>query len=257
VLFYLGTHEAHWLRLTDVPLFVSRRRLVKRKTLPRALGRWALDSGGFTEISQFGGWEVSPSQYISEVRRFKDEIGNMDWAAPQDWMCEPMMLERTGLAVKDHQRLTIESYLTLRTEAPDLPFIPVLQGWELGDYLDHIADYERAGINLADEAVVGLGSVCRRQNTTEAAHIVRALSGNGINLHGFGFKVAGLRAAGDAMTSADSLAWSYGARRQPPLRGCTHQSCSNCIKYALQWREKVMTAIDAPKQPALPGDWYR
>lgn len=44
--------------------------------------------------------------------------------------------------------------------APDLPFIPVIQGWELSDYLDCVARYERAGIDLTVLPVVGLGSVC-------------------------------------------------------------------------------------------------
>ena len=246
----------HWLGLLDVPIFVSRRRLTRRKTFPRALGRWALDSGGFTEISQFGEWQVTPADYITEVRRFRDEVGGMDWASPQDWMCEPMMLEKTGLTVADHQRLTIDSYLELRAAAPDLPFIPVLQGWELGDYLSHIEAYDDAGVDLSSEPVVGLGSVCRRQNTNEAAHIVRAIAAKGIKLHGFGFKLDGLRKIADVLASADSLAWSYGARRQEPLDGCTHKSCANCMKYAMQWRGKVMSAIESPKQPALPGQWY-
>lgn len=46
--FYLGTHMANWLGQTDVPLFVSHMRLRDRKTYPRALGPWALDSGAFT-----------------------------------------------------------------------------------------------------------------------------------------------------------------------------------------------------------------
>ncbi|MGW4241176.1 deazapurine DNA modification protein DpdA family protein [Nocardia sp. NPDC004722] len=44
--FYLGTHQPHWLALTDVPLFISDVRLRDRKTFPRARGEWGLDSGG-------------------------------------------------------------------------------------------------------------------------------------------------------------------------------------------------------------------
>ena len=49
--FYLGTHQTGWLAKLDVPLFVSRRRLATLRKLPRAVGSWALDSGGFTELS--------------------------------------------------------------------------------------------------------------------------------------------------------------------------------------------------------------
>src|SRR6266536_1053296 len=105
--FYLGTHETSWLAKTDVPLFVSRRRLTMRKKLPVALGTWALDSGGSTEFSLYGEWRTPHEQYAEEVRRFKDEIGGLQWVAPQDWMCEPFMLEKTGLTIKEHQTRTI------------------------------------------------------------------------------------------------------------------------------------------------------
>ena len=51
------------------------------------------------------------------------------WAAPQDWMCEPAIIAKTGLAVVEHQRRTVTNFLELQALAPDLPFIPVLHGW--------------------------------------------------------------------------------------------------------------------------------
>ena len=57
------------------------------------------------------------------VRRYADEIGNLAWAAAQNWMCEPWIVEETGLSVAEHQRRTIENYLELRTKAPELPWL--------------------------------------------------------------------------------------------------------------------------------------
>jgi hypothetical protein len=113
----------------------------------------------------------------------------------------------------------------------------VLQGWELDDYLRCVELYESVGVDLDREELVGLGSVCRRQNTAEAARIVRAL--DGLPLHGFGMKTSGLAVYADALASADSMAWSYRARRDHPLRGCTHKSCANCIRYARRWRKRI------------------
>lgn len=99
--FYLGTHQVDWLgrqAFADVPLFVSARRLRARKVFPRATGRWALDSGGFSEISLHGRWQTTPEQYAAETRRWRDEIGGLEWAAVQDWMCEPHMLKRAAYA---------------------------------------------------------------------------------------------------------------------------------------------------------------
>lgn len=236
--FWLGTHETAWLGRTDVGLMVSHRRLAVRKTLPRSLGPWVLDSGGFSELSLFGEWRTTSPQYVAAVRRYAAEIGQLTWAAPQDWMCEPVMLSRTGLSVAEHQHRTIVSVLELRQRAPALPWIPVLQGWTVRDYLAHADAYAAAGIDLESEAIVGLGSVCRRQGTSLPAQIAQALPT--LRLHGFGVKTTGLARYGGLLTSADSLAWSFRARRSPPLAGCTHGSCANCLTFALQWRERVL-----------------
>lgn len=238
--FYLGTHEPSWLGRTEVPLFISRRRLARLKRLPRALGPWALDSGGFTELTLHGRWVTGARSYVAEVRRWSEEIGQLRWAACQDWMCEPFMLNRTGLSVSEHQRRTIDSYRELRDLAPDLPWVPVLQGWTVGDYWRHVEAYAQAGVDLGRLPLVGLGSVCRRQSALRATALLASLAVvDGLSLHGFGFKLKGLEGAAPYLASADSLAWSYHARRRPPLPGCSHKSCVNCLAYALRWRLRV------------------
>jgi hypothetical protein len=252
-MFYLGTHMPHWLTRTDVPLFVSRRRLTGRRTLPRARGRWALDSGGFTELNLFGEWRTTPAEYVADARRFRDEVGGMDWAAPQDYMCEPAVLRRTGGTVALHQARTVDNFLRLRDLAPDVPFVPVLQGWRLEDYLRHVGAYQAAGVDLTAEQTVGVGSVCRRQRTGEIEHILGTLAAEGLRLHGFGLKVGGLRVGAHHLTSADSLSWSARGRRvHPPACGsATHKTEANCLTFALEWREHVRLMVDAPKQYAL------
>ena len=238
--FYLGTHMSQWLGWVTVPLFVSRRRLTVRTRLPRATCRWALDSGGFTEISTYGRWQITTREYVVEVRRFRDEIGKMDWAAPQDWMCEPWIVQKTGLSVREHQRRTIDNFMELRTLAPDVKWTPVLQGYTLEDYLFCVYFYQQAGVRLADEPLVGLGSICRRQATDEIVEIVKVLHAQGLNLHGFGVKILGLPRLAPMLSSADSMAWSLNARKHPPLPGHTHVNCGNCLEYALLWRKKVL-----------------
>jgi hypothetical protein len=96
------------------------------------------------------------------------------------------MLARTGLTVAEHQARTVGNYLELRALAPELPFIPVLQGWTISQYLDCVDRYTNAGIDLTALPLVGLGSVCRRQHTPAIAAIVQALASGGLRLHGFG-----------------------------------------------------------------------
>lgn len=245
--FWLGTHQLaqKWWD-ARVPLFVSRRGLTRRKTLPEARVPWAKDSGGFTELSMFGEWRTTEDQYVADTVRFRDEIGMLDWVAPMDWMCEPHMLEKTGRTVLEHQILTIGNFLRLRDRLGEL-VIPVLQGWKRDDYLRCWELYDSLGVDLEDERLVGLGSVCRRQHTSEILEVVSSLEP--LKLHGFGVKIKGLAKYGRMLESADSMSWSFTARRQPPLPGCTgHINCANCIVYALQWYERVLsiTPVEVP-----------
>lgn len=247
--FYLGTHMPNWLAAEDVPvpLFVSRVRLVNRKTLPRATHPWALDSGGFTALHRDGTWRLSVRAYADEVGRYAAEIGMLDWAAPMDWMCEPTVREKTGLTVAEHQRRTTINYLELADQLGRL-VIPVLQGWESDDYLRHVELYDRFGVDLTHERTVGLGSVCRRGQDAEIVSIVQRLTGLGLSLHGFGVRGLALPAAADYLASADSMAWSYQARRNPPHPSCTHARCANCRVFALAWRDRQMARMARPRQ---------
>ncbi len=244
VTFWLGVHHPNWLSQA-AGLFVSHRTLRSLRRLPRARGHWTLDSGGFTELSLTGDWQTSPREYVTAVRRYRRDVGHLAWAAPQDWMCEAVMLQRTGLTVAEHQQRTVANYRELRDLAPELPIIPVLQGWTLDDYLRCVEMYDQAAIDLTTVGLVGLGSICRRQATGEIAAVVSRLAGLGLRLHGFGVKVSGLARYAAGLASADSMAWSLYARHERrPLDSCTHASCANCLRYALRWRATVVRRLD-------------
>lgn len=248
--FYVGTHQPNWLWTSDFPLFVSHRRLAPRRPhrLRPARVAWALDSGGFTELSMHGRWMTKPDDYAEAVTGYLAHLGRPDFVAPQDWMCEPVMLARTGLSVREHQERTVANFLQLRDLAPTVPFAPVLQGWRLADYETCVDLYTQAGIDLTAQPIVGLGSVCRRQSTIEINTITTALAGAGLRLHGFGVKTGGLHRYGPLLASADSMAWSYAARRSAALPGCTnHINCANCPRYARLWRATVLAHLNAAR----------
>lgn len=238
--FYLGTHHPAWLRRPIGPLFVSHKRLREHKRLPHSVNPWALDSGAYTELSKHGRWTTTAESYITATRRYAARIGNLQWAAPMDWMCEPDILAKTGLTVLHHQYNTVENFLELRTLAPDLPYIPVIQGWTLADYLRCVDMYSAVGIDLTREPLVGVGSICSRQSTTQVAQIIWELADLGLRLHGFGVKRSGICQLAGALVSADSMAWSFRARRDQPLPGCKHRKCTNCIRYATHWRTRLL-----------------
>jgi hypothetical protein len=258
VLFWLGAHRPYWLEKTAVPLMVSTRLLSSRKSLPRALGPWVLDSGGFSELSLYGEWRTTPKDYVVSVRRYQAEIGGMQWAAAQDWMTELPIRAKTGLSVRTHQALTVANYLELLDRAPEVPWLPVLQGQTPADYLRHVEAYQRAGVPL--QQLWGLGSVCRRQSLPEIRYVARTLRHAGLRLHGFGVKTAGLASLASILESSDSMAWgtralndvrrgrsSSGANYPCPVgSGQMHtvkSGCANCLRYALQWRGDVVRSL--------------
>ena len=253
MIYYLGTHKPHWLSLTDVPMLISRRNLAYRKTLPVARGAWALDSGSFTELDLHGGWQTDVPQYTNEILRFQEEIGKLEWAAPKDWSCEPRTLEKTGLTVGEHQVRTVSDYVELRQNWPRghaCPVIPVLQGWTIQDYIACIDQYRAQGIDLTQEPLVGVGSLCRRQRTKEVAGIIMQLSGRGLKMHGFGIKAAAN--VRSLLTSADSASWSYQARMESVrLPGHSHKCCNNCLDYALKWLDDFHARPTRSSQGAL------
>jgi hypothetical protein len=267
-------------RFNGITFFVSYNRFIQRKTaFPRARHAHSRDSGGFTHLKKNGRWTISAEQYIADNRRWDSELGPAEWIAPRDWMCEPWVIygknehldpshrdyfhgtrEARGLgpfddeqdldtAVAIHQRYTVDDYLELASLAPDLPIIPVLQGWTLEQYQRCADMYAVAGVDLAAQPVVGLGSVCRRQATDEIEMIVRHFARQGLKLHGFGVKTKGLGAYSDDLVSADSMTWSDVARKEKiRLSGHTHKNCANCPSWALEWRTRVLSAPAPERQ---------
>lgn len=173
----------------------------------------------------------------------------LDWAAQQDWMCEPHMLKKTGKTVEEHQHLTCENYCLLSEIAPDLPIVPTLQGWEPDDYKKHVDMYSSYGVDLRDNQLVGLGSFCRRANVAGVKELVCDLHGYGLKMHGFGLKKDGIVLFGDKLTSSDSMAWSLWGRldgaKGIKLCGKDHvaKTCSSCWDWAQIWAGRVTSNV--------------
>lgn len=216
--FILGIPAPNWLWDGDAkgPVMISASRLWDRKArFPASRVPVYIDSGGFTEVTSHGGHRHSPEEYAALIRRCVAELGMVEWATVQDWMCEPAALARTGLTIEEHQRRTVESFLRLRALAPEVRWLPVIQGYELPDYTRHVAMYREAGVWLGELRCVGVGSVCKRNRAPEIRRVLANLRSDGalpMRLHGFGVKAEGLAAARTLLWSADSMAWSYRGR---------------------------------------------
>jgi hypothetical protein len=210
---------------------------LRRRRSDFAVGEWMLDSGAFTAVARDGGYRRPVEDYAAEVCRWA-RCGTLVAAVSQDWMCESAVLVRTGLTVREHQRLTIERYAALRPLVP-VYVLPVLQGYHPREYVEHIAGY---GALLPPGAWVGVGSVCKRNADVGAIERVLwaiASARPDLRLHAFGLKLTALASSlvREALHSADSMAWSYAARREG--------------RDANSWREAAAFAARIEAQPVV------
>jgi hypothetical protein len=214
VRFFVGLHHPHVAGRFEAA-FVSVNALRRRKG-PFPAQEWIMDSGAFSTIAKHGGYPEPVSAYAAEVRRWAKN-GTLLAAVAQDYMCEPWMIERTGLSVAEHQRLTIERFDELAaSDVGGVYIMPVLQGYEPHEYVAHLRQY---GDRLGHGAWVGVGSVCKRNtNAATIEAVLRAIKDErpDLRLHGFGLKTTALtsEAVRDLLDTADSMAWSFAARKQ-------------------------------------------
>lgn len=212
--FFTGVHHPHNADKVDAA-FISYHAL-KRRRSGFPVKKWILDSGSFTTIEKHGGYPDGPEVYAEAIKRWSTN-GQLLAAVTQDYMCEPHMLAKTGLSVDQHQKMTVERYdQLLACDLGGVYLMPVLQGYTPAEYCDCVRLY---GDRLKSGAWVGVGSVCKRNADPDA--IVAVLLAikrlrPDLRLHGFGVKKTAL-AVGliqRLLSTADSMAWSYAARRE-------------------------------------------
>jgi hypothetical protein len=243
--FWIGLHMPSLCRYFD-RFCMSYNVVGHRKTALEVSpgGTWMLDSGAFTQVTKYGHHRTSPDEYARRVRRFYYSDDSLACAVIQDWMCEPFVLERTGLTVALHQHLTTVNWTLLTAALRDLhcpvTLMPVIQGYEPHEYVDHLKRYRDCSLPLSRGTWVGVGSVCKRNSTP--ASVMRVLDAvksfrPDLRLHGFGLKVTAFSWPEVLcnLYSADSMAWSMAARRKG--------GDANGLEEAMEYYEKVMRVL--------------
>lgn len=210
--FFIGLHHASdcWPFLRCM---VSVNALRTRKSDFR-VNSWIMDSGAFTELKDHGKFRFGVDEYVSQIERWR-HCGQLQAAVTQDYMCEPFILEKTGLTVEDHQTLTIERYREISQWLDQVYVMPVIQGFSPESYASHVRQY---GSLLSAGQWVGVGSVCKRNGNPDAVEdVLLAIKKErpDLKLHGFGLKLTALQrpTIREMLYSSDSMAWSYAGRK--------------------------------------------
>lgn len=210
--FFTGLHQPADCKNFDAA-FVSVNRL-RTRVGGFEVGDWIMDSGAFSTVNKYGGYPSPEIEYAAQIKRWSTN-GRLLAAVAQDYMCEPHVLEKTGMSVIGHQWMTIKRYdELLKCDVGGIYIMPVLQGYAPEEYVAHIRAY---GARLKPGMWVGVGSVCKRNG--DPSQIIAVLTAikverPDLRLHGFGLKTTAL---GDALIrelleTADSMAWSLNAR---------------------------------------------
>lgn len=212
VKFFVGLDDVHHAHHFE-RAFISNKRLRNRKS-DFVVKDWIMDSGAFSEIEKHGRFLLSVEEYASQIERWST-VGNFQMAATQDYMCEPFIVARTGLSVREHQLLTVERYDQLRDKT-NKALLPVVQGFFPVDYIECLQLY---GNRLTRGMWVGVGSVCRRNSDpAQIEDVLMAIQSKrpDLRLHGFGLKKTALLSpiVRELLYSADSMAWSDAARHK-------------------------------------------
>ena len=246
---------------------------------------WALDSAGFTAMSQWsrkgtqagiaGIYPWSLSQYITLA-----SLTSPSWWSQVDFCVEReiassqsdvdyrvnatvTLLEATLRFIYDWQNELAKSCNSTVVANLLRPPVPILQGYAVGDYLRCLdmmtTVWDRWTPWLAPPKLIGLGSVCRR-HLHHPEHglypILMGLEGNlplGSRLHLFGVKGTALNDIKHLnwIASSDSMSWDFSARVK-----ARNSNRSNTIQNRSMEMSRWMTAAAKRIAPAC-GDQLR
>jgi len=199
-----------------------------------------LDSGAFGAHFYDKGFKFTMDEYIDLVSFMKPNL----WSS-MDVPCEPHLIP-IPMSTTERIERTVNNARYLAHGPPG--FVPVIQGWEVGDYL-YCADLmESCGLI---KPIMGVGSLCRRGSQAKVVAIVRELHRKlpDTKFHAFGVKISALNYNnGEVLNylhSLDTAAWQFkkcddGKRR--PI------SCEEFPKLFDDYSGKLNSKIAGPYQ---------
>lgn len=209
-----------------------------------------LDSGGFSVLQRFGKYPYSAEQYAALAR----ELG-ASYVSTMDYPCGV----KGAPSPKTCIQMTVDASIDC-LDVPDVPWVQVIQGGSVPDYLDCCDAVRDAGL---ETKVLAVGSLVARCDTSEVRSILEGVCGrfHSARMHGFGIGKRHLRSrhVRSLLWSADTTAWrmnSTGERRFPRT---AEEKIANFERYN-EWVDSVfefdvgqtsLTCVGASAGPVL------
>jgi hypothetical protein len=219
--FYFTLHPGDMLRARIIPgsyiMLVAaahwdnaRQRFKVRRPPIDHVASMCIDSGGFTAARRWGKYPWTVEQYVDFIRAVSRDI-KLDFCSILDYACEPSVNRSAYQTNIERIEATIENEIACRKAAPDLPWLPILQGDSLEERQYDLDRRRELGLLPTDYA--GIGSVCGR-GAGGAAQVVKFYADRlpGVQYHGFGMHIQALDddTVYAALRSWDSYSWTWG-----------------------------------------------
>ena len=170
-----------------------------------------IDSGGYSFFRRWGEYPFSIAKYIEFIYILKDDnMYPITLCAIRDYPCEPDINRSQISTNKERIQKTVSNAVECFQADGNLPWIPVIQGYTIEEYLSCIQLYEDVGIPLD---YIAVGSLCSRKgNLHEIRKILTTIKQRtGAKLHSFGLSLVYLKdpIIFNTLYSSDSAAWNY------------------------------------------------
>lgn len=194
----------------------SRKRFQVRRPPADHVASICIDSGGFTAAKRWGAYPWEPAQYAEFIRAVSRDVP-LDFCAILDYACERGVNREHYQTNVERIEATIENERACREAAPDLPWLPVLQGDTLEERSYDLS--RRRGLGMLPTDYAGIGSVCGR-GAKAARAVIRFYAAHlfGVRYHAFGMHVGAMddKVVPGALRSWDSYSWTWarGARME-------------------------------------------
>lgn len=184
---------------------------LSRTRLHALVEKVIVDSGGYSFFSRWGDYPFSLEKYLDLVYYIKDKYPLFS-VATLDYPCEPNINRDNLVSNQIRIEKTVSNAIKCFQADKNLPWLPVIQGYALDEYLSCIDLYKEVGITSNYWAI---GSICSRKGKPlELRKIITSIKEQHPNakLHAFGLGIPFLRDPQifQAIYSSDSSAWNWG-----------------------------------------------
>lgn len=189
---------------------------INKSMIPATVKRLFVDSGGFSFASKWGEYPFTVEEFVSFVGLLSDEFPVTE-VAIMDYPCEPSVNRSILKNNATRIRATVSNALDCMDADCSLPWLPVVQGYELNEYLWCLELYRNNLISVDNFSYWAIGSLCARKKTGGLRRIITKLKEE-INqaIHVFGMTITALRDPQIffSVESSDSGAWSFMANNE-------------------------------------------